>query len=307
MINIYYRSVKEAKAAVIGNFRHGSWIDVCDPAENEIEKIVELFGVDKSLLSDALDQFEVPRLEMENGITYVYTRVPEKRENEIITMPLLIAIGKDFILTLSKGKFNFLEDFINGKKTVYTTEKIQFFLKLFFAVNERYNFFLHDINKRLRTIKIRLERIDTEDIVQFVEFERTLNDFLSALVPTNSVLQKLLIGRHIELYSKDKDLIEDLFLGNGQLIEMSKSTLKNVINIRDTYSNIMTHNLNRTMRILTSLTILLTIPTMIFSFFGMNVNLPYSSHQFSYLAVVCFTLLISLILIILFIKNRWLR
>jgi magnesium transporter len=95
--------------------------------------------------------------------------------------------------------------------------------------------------------------------------------------------------------------VEDIFLSNGQLIETVRSTLRYVVNIRDAYSNIMTHDLNRVMKILTALTIILTIPTMIFSFYGMNVNLP----DFSYFGISIFTLVVSAFVFLIFLKKRW--
>ncbi|MFH1426909.1 MAG: magnesium transporter CorA family protein [Patescibacteria group bacterium] len=306
MINIYHRAIKQAELRKIDNFQVGSWIEVFDPGEEEIKKIVKMLKVEEDLLIDALDPFEVPRLEQEAGVTYVFTQVPEKRENEIITFPLLIVIGKNFVLTVSKEKFSFLDSIKGLAGNIYTTQKTKFFLQIFSSINYQYNNFLIEINKGLRGIKIRLEKVGNKDIVQFVDFERILNDFISALVPTNSVLQKLLSGKHIAMFEEDKDLVEDLFLDNGQLIEMSKSTLKHVVNIRDAYSNIMTHSLNRIVKILTALTIILTVPTMIFSFFGMNVNLPYASSGFSYLIILGFTLFTSLFIFIIFARNRWL-
>ncbi|MEI7620740.1 MAG: magnesium transporter CorA family protein, partial [Candidatus Falkowbacteria bacterium] len=233
-------------------------------------------------------------------------RVPEKVNNNIITVPLLIAVGRDFVLTVSSRKCSLLNDFISGKVDFYTTQKTKFFLQLFFAINEKYNNFLVDMNKRLRNIKVRLERVDAKDLVQFVDFEQVLNDFLSALVPTDSILQKVLTGRYIELYEKDKDLIEDISLGNTQLIEVTKSSLRYAVNIRDTYSNIATHDLNRIMKILTVLTILLTIPNVIFGFFGMNVLIPNMDLSHSYLWIIGSTVVLLITLLFVFIKKKWL-
>lgn len=304
MYNIYFRSVKELKLNKIDTIRVGSWINVCNPSQEEIEIIVKDTKIDKSLILDALDQYEVPRVEQKRGIIYVFARYPEEKKGEITTSPLLIAIGKDFVLTLSKEACSFLDFFISNDKKLYTTQKIKFFLMIFFAINKEYNNILININKKIRSIKFRLEKISKSDIVQFIDFEKVLNDFLSALEPIKPVLQNLLNGRHLDLYEEDKNLIEDLFFGNNQLIEMSKSTLRHVVNIRDAYSNILTHDLNRVIKVLTVMTIILTIPTMIFSFFGMNVRLPFSDSHFGTLGIILFTVAASYLLYLL-IKKRW--
>lgn len=300
MIKIFHRAVKN-KLSELKEFKVGAWIDVTDPTENEIEEVVKMLGVDESLLRDALDPFEVPRLESEENITYVFARVPKINNNEMLTVSFLLAIGKNFVLTFSRAECKFLDDIRLGKKPVHTTQKTKFFMQVFSLINVAYSGHLIATNKKIRAMKIRLERINNQDIIQFVDIEHVLNDFLSALSPINSVLQKLLDGKHIVLYEEDEDLVEDLLLGNGQLIETTKSTLRHVTNIRNAYSNIMTHDLNRVMKILTALTIILTIPTMIFSFYGMNVSLPSSS----YFGVTIFTIFISFIVFMVFLKKRW--
>jgi len=306
MINIYYRSIKEAKISALERFKVGSWVDVSEPTEEDLENLEKMLGVEESLLKDALDPYEVPRLEQENGMTYVFTRVPERQDKEIVTVPILIVLGENFILTVARKKIDFLERFANGEAEIFTTQKTKFFLEIFSSINRRYNLFLIDIGKGIRRLKIKLEKMTSKDLIYFVDFERTLNDFLSSLIPTGSVLQKILDGRSISLYEEDRDLIEDIFLGNGQMVEMAKSTLRHVVNIRSTYSNIITQDLNRVIKILTSLTILLTIPTMIFSFYGMNVDLPYAGHPYSYGFIILITFAIAFSLLVLFRKNRWL-
>jgi len=305
MVNIFYKTKQEDKLSLLNKFKPGSLVVLSDPKEEEIDQIVSMLKVEKSLVTDSLDQYEMPRLEVEDGVIYIYVRVPERVNGDIITFPLLIAIGADFILTVSEQKCNLLNNFISGRTVFHPSERMEFILKLFLALNEKYHFFLIDINKRLRGIKLRLKKIDVKDIIQFVDFEQVLNDFLSSLVPLNSVFQKILSGRYINLREDDKDLAEDIVLGNSQLIELSKSYLRYAVNIKDTHSNIATHELNRVIKILTVLTILLSMSNMVFSFFGMNVPMPFFQNSHAYL-VIFFTTFSSLgILSIILIKKHW--
>lgn len=306
MINIFSRTNNIDKLETLDKFRESSWVNLSEPSDEEIDEVVEMLGVDKGLLMDALDIYEMPRLEIEEGIAYIYVRVPEKKNDYISTRPLLIAIGPNFILTACSKKCGVLDNYISGKKEISTNSKTNFFLQLFFDINTKYNSYLIDINKRLRSIKVRLEHVDAKDLVQFVDFEQVLNDFLSAFIPTDAMLQKILTGRYLDIGEEDQDLLEDISLGNKQLVELSKSSLRYTINIRDTYSNIATHNLNRIMKILTVLTILLTVPNVIFGFFGMNVSIVNndSAHAFIYIIISTFFLL--LLLLYIFIKEKWL-
>lgn len=305
MMKIYYRSVKEARLHTLDTFKAGTWINVYDPDEQDLKKIEKMLHVDKGLLHDALDPYEVPRLEREGGITYVFARVPKKDHNEIMTVPILVVVGDKFLLTISKERLDFLDDIINKRNDIFTTQKAKLFLEIFSSINRQYDLFIIGIGRSIRSLKVRLEKMSNKDLLYFVEFEKTLNDFLSSLTPTDSVLRKIIDGKSVVFYEEDRELIEDIFLGNGQMIEMTKSTLRHVVNIRSTYSNIITQELNRVMKILTSLTILLTIPTMIFSFYGMNVNLPHT-HPSSYIFILILTVFVALSIFMLFKKNRWL-
>jgi len=155
-------------------------------------------------------------------------------------------------------------------------------LQIFSRINQVYNKFLTDISKNVRSVSVKLEKIENKDVIRFVNFEIILNDFLTALNPINNLLQDLLSGKFLKLYEKDKDLIEDLSLGTGQLIERCRADLKTIVNIRESYSTIITNNLNRVIKLLTALTIILTIPTIIASIYGMNVRLPLADNPLAF-------------------------
>ncbi len=305
MIKIYYRPIKKKELKVLPEFKVGSWVFAEDPTEKEIDELVETFGVEKDLIEDALDPYEVPRVEEEDGTTYVYTRVPFRDKTGLTTLPVLIAVGDGFVLTVAKKHLNFLDRFINNKVDFYTTQKTKLFLQLFFSINEKYANMVTDISRNVRSIRVRVEKVSNKDIVRFIDYETILNDFISALIPTNTILQNLLKGGYFTLYEEDEDLVEDLMLSTGQLTEMSKANLRHITNIRDSYSTIMSNELNRVIKLLTSLTIIFTIPTMVASFFGMNVGIPFANSPIAFFSIFLFTLVISVLLLVVFIRNRW--
>ena len=245
-------------------------------------------------------------MEIEDNVKYIFTRVPYSEDQQTLTAPLLIAVGKDFLITVSQKTLPFLTKFSSGALDFNTTQKTKLFLQIFFQIISTYNTSLTDISRRIRQMSIRLEKIGNKDIVQFVTFEGILNDFLAALVPTNTILKNLLSGKFLKLYEDDKDLTEDLFLSSGQIIESCRANLKNIVNIRESYSTIMTNNLNRVIKLLTALTIILTVPTIIASFYGMNVPLPFADSPLAFFWTVGATIIISTFLLVVFIKNRWL-
>lgn len=306
MISIYYKNVKENVLHTLEEFKIGSWIAVHAPTEDDISYLVKTFSLDEGLLRDATDFYEVPRVEVDANVTYIYARYPYSEDDRILTAPVLIAIGEDFFITVTSHTFPIQDRFLNGEIEFFTTQKTKLFLQFFFQINSGYSSLLNNINRRIRAMSITLERIANKDIIQFVTFENILNDFISALVPTSTMLQNLLSGKFLRLYKNDQDLIEDLFLNNGQLVEMCNSNLKTIVNIRESYSTIMTNNLNRVIRRLTALTVLFMVPNIISGYFGMNVPLPHADSPLAFSALLAFTFATSLVLVLVFYKNRWL-
>lgn len=307
MIEIYHKSIKEKvfKILDIKSFKNGSWIYAENIDDEELEELAEKFSLDPGLLKDAGDPYEVPRSETKGGILYIFTRVPYSAEGgQIMTTPLLLAVGANFLVTISQIHLPFLKKLIKSEH-FFTTQKTNLFLQIFSQINSTYNEFLTSINKQVRGTGVKLSKITNADIIRFVSYEEILNDFLSALVPTNTILGYILSGKSLELYPQDKDLIEDLFLSNGQLIEICRNNLKNIVNIRGAYSTIMANDLNRVIKLLTSLTIILTVPMIVSSFYGMNIRLPFAQSPFVFLGIIIFVAMISGILVYLFIRNRW--
>ena len=141
---------------------------------------------------------------------------------------------------------------------------------------------------------------------RLVDYEHTLNDMISALIPTNNWLQTITDGNYMQLYNEDVEMMEDLMIANSQLVDSARSLLKTIQNIRSATEAILTNNLNATIHTLTIITILLTIPTIISSLYGMNVGLPLMNHPFAFWMVLLFIGLIVLGVGYYFHKNRWL-
>lgn len=306
MIKIYQKKINDSSINEISEFRAGSWIRAYDVSEQEMHELEKIFKVNSNILRDALDPYEVPRLETDSGIVYIFTRTPQKLEEKIITLPLLIIIGPDFVMTVSKSKNIILDKFLNNELEFTTTQKTQLVLKFLSEIIKNYNGFLTGISRSVRETSDKFTRVNDKIIISFVGMEEVLNDFLLGLTHTNPALQNIISGKLIKLYDQDKELMEDLVLNSNQLIELCKSTLKNIVNVREAYSTVATNELNRVIKLFTSLTVILTIPTIIASLYGMNVALPLSQHHNAFWLVVLGTGGIVSIISFIFIRNRWL-
>lgn len=309
MIGIFQRTVRDEKIKAIEEFRSGSWIYVESPSDEEVAELARDFSLSADLLRDGTDPYEVPRMETEGGAIYLFARTPYKGDDEVTTVPLLIVIGADFFITLSKERHPFFRKMVSGGADFHTSQKTAMLTLVFSEILSLYNESLTSIRRQVRIASGRVEDISNNDISKFLLFEGVINDFLAALIPTNAILSNLLSGKApkelIKLYDADHDLIEDLFLGSAQTIELSKSSLKTIVNIREAYSTIMTNNLNRTMKLLTALTVILTIPTFISGFFGMNVRVPLADFSYGFWAIVFFSIVVSGATLYFFLKKKW--
>ena len=293
MITYYQKTVTTKRLKVVSEFKVGCWVYIEEPTEEEFLALETQLKLDRGLLTDAIDPYEVPRVEVDAGITYIFTRIPFEEEGKIYTAPVLLGLAESFVFTVSGKKLAFFERFIDGSIEFNTTQKIRFLLQMLAEVDSAYARFITLINKQVRRASSRLSKtIDNRDIIRFVRFESILNDLLDALIPTNSALAKLLSGKFLTLREEDKEFAEDVYLSNGQLVELCRSNLRTIVNVRDAYSTIMTNNLNSVIKLLTALTIIFMLPNIIVGAYGMNVPIPFQSspHAFWIIMVMSITI-----------------
>ena len=306
MITIYQKTIKDKRFKKLKTHRVGSWVMVENPTEEELVEISKKLSLKESLLRDAVDFNEVPRVEVEkNGDVYIFTQVPYGDGAKAFTAPLLIVVASNWIVTVSQREFPFKINTLNKKLEFTTTQKVKLLLQLLTEINSAYNTSMTTINRKVRSLGVNLEKVTNKDIAQFVSYETVLNDFLSNLIPMNQALNRLLLGKIVQLYENDEELVEDLALASGQLIEVAKASLKAIVNIREAYTTIVTNNLNKVIKLLTALTIILTVPTIVASLYGMNVTLPGADSPDAFFWILGGTGLTMAVLLAIFVKNRW--
>ncbi len=306
MITTFYRSTKDEELLTTEEPVLGVWVHAEDANDGERALIAERYGFDSSLLKDASDPFEVPRFEIEDGISYFFTRYPQTQDGEVTTVPVLIAVAESAVVTVTLGHATMFEPFTSGKTLVFTTQKTRLFLQFSHALMLAYTRHLTELAREVQRCRAEFRTIRNRDMVRFVTIENTLNEVLGALVPTGEALRTILSGKYLATHEGDRDEIEDLLLANGQLVESAKGTLKTIQNIRNSYSVILTNNLNQTIKFLTSLTIIMTIPTIVSSLYGMNIGLPFERHPLAFWGILLVILLAMLCFAWVFSKKEWL-
>lgn len=301
----YLRSTSRQLAITVqDDLKAGTWVRSDRPNEAERQALVAL-GVDEDILLDTLDPHEVPRVETDDGWTYFITRLPDTDDEfNDFTTPILFAIGSEHIVTVSRDSLGRLwQPFIDRTKAP-TTQKTRFFMLMMEAIVQQYQTRVARINRQMRAATDDVRNLRSRDIATLTEYERKLNDYLDALMPTNTAVEKLLSGRLLPLYEDDRDLVEDLSIDLEQLMGRCKSLLRTITNIRDSYRAVIDTQLNETVRILTVITLALTIPTMMAGLYGMNVELPGEHWPYMFWLVIGVSALSAISLSFYFLKKR---
>lgn len=307
MITYYFKTVKDEALQEYKDPRPGVWVDVINPTAEELDRLALDFGLERGILTDATDFFEVPRFERSGSAAYFFTRyLLDGDEEHADTAPILIVVGESFVLTLVIAEAAFLTQFRTGTKMVVTTQKTKLFLELMTSIAEEYALELTRIRRGVNRMRAELRNIRNRNIERLVEYENAINDIVDALVPTNAWLTKVLTGNYLQLFKEDVALVEDLTIANNQLVGSGTSLIKAIQNIRTAHESILTNNLNMTIRMLAAFTIILTIPMTISSLYGMNVDLPLSGNRFAFWFIVAFIAVSMVVVWWYFSRKKWL-
>lgn len=274
MLQYYKSTIQNPQIEKRKTLQPGSWVR-CEKPTEEDKLTLEQQGIDIDILHDALDPHEVPRFEHNGKQIYFITRLPDTDDDfNDFTTPILFVIEDGLLTTVSRDSLGRLwQPFIESAGTS-TTQRTKLFILMMEAIVAQYQTRVSSINRQMRSVTDDITVLRPKDISTLVEYERKLNDYLDALIPTNTAVEQLLGGKQLQLYDDDVDLVEDLSIALEQLMARCKSLLRTITNVRDSFRAVMDTRLNETIRLLTVITLALTIPTMMAGLYGMNVDLP---------------------------------
>ena len=303
LLKIYNTNVKTNEFEEIKEFKKGSWINLVNPSEMEIKKVCESINIQEEFIRDALDFEEKARIDKEedDNTTLFVVDVPiveKTEENEIYTtMPLgMIVVRDDFFLTVSLRKNKIIESFEKRKiKNFQTYKKTRFIFQILYLNSSYYLNYLKQINKETEIAEYILKNsMKNKELLKLLSLEKSLVYFTTSLKSNELVMEKTLRGKIVKLYEEDEEILEDAITENRQAIEMAQ-IYSNILNgTMDAYASIISNNLNGVMKFLTSVTIILAVPTMISSFWGMNVNLPFQSSPIGFLIMLLIAIIMTL-------------
>lgn len=313
MLKVYKTTQVEKKIKKIKRIVTDSWIELTSPTNDEIDKVVEKTNVDKDLILKMLDDEERPRVEQSGNAILIVIDTPyleHDESNNYKTYPLgIIITDNNYVITITSKRLNLLNDFKKNKvKNFRTAKKTRFLIQILLKTA---NYYLRDLKKIYanidKTEQILKKSTENKELITLLEIEKTLVYFITSLKANDTVLEKLSKGTMLPLYEGDLDLLEDATIENKQAIEMSTIYRDILSSITDTYANIVSNNLNYIMKFLAGATIVLSIPTMISSFLGMNVPLgSISNYDNAFIMILLVSVVISIVVAIILKKKNML-
>ena len=290
----------------------GCWIALTNPTASEIIDIADAYQIDPDHLRAPLDEEERSRIEVEDDYTLILVDIPSIEERNgkdwFVTIPLAIITTKDVLITGCLEETPVLTSFMDGRvRDFHTFMKTRFILQILYKNATQFLQYLRIIDKKSEVIERKLHQSQkNEELIELLELEKSLVYFTTSLRSNEVVLEKLLRIEKIKKYPEDTDLLEDVIVENKQAIEMANIYSGILSGTMDAFASVISNNLNIVMKFLATVTIVLSIPTMIASFYGMNVNshgMPFADSPYGFAIVLGLTLLLSLFVAYIFNKK----
>ena len=271
---------------------NGAWINIVAPTPYELKVVGNLTEVEPDFLRSALDDEERSHIDIEDDSVMILTNVPVIREEGgYDTLPLAIIVTEEYIITVCLEETPVLSYFNEKNARFFRTfKKTRFLFQILYRSATFYLSYLRQISKQSDEIERNLRHsMKNQEILKLLELQKSLTFFNASLRSNGAVLDKLMRLRTnstmqpmLKYYEEDEDLLEDVIIENKQAKEMVEMYSKILARLADTFSSIISNNLNQVMKFLAAVTILLAIPTVISSFFGMNVPVPMSESTWAF-------------------------
>ena len=299
MIN-YYKNVN-GKIVSAETAEPGCWISVVNPTETEISELEDM-SIERDYIRASLDEEEPSRIESDNGVTLIVVDYPvAEQDNDpdrtllYSTTPMSIIITDKNVITVSAKENLVLDELSKGVvKGIQPNLKTRFVFTILLRIAARYLQYLKQINKISNYVEGQMYlSVKNKGLIQLQGLEKSLVYFSTSLKSNEAILEKLMKGRYLKLYEEDQDLLDDVLIEVKQAIEMTNIYSNILSGTLDTFANIISNNLNIIMKRMTTITIILTMPTIVFSFYGMNLGEAANGLP---LANIWFPLILSVVL-----------
>ena len=295
----------------IDELARDSWINVLDPSEDEIAYLCRELSIPQDFVMAVLDIDERARTDKEGDAVLILWRVPLFRGRSadipFTTIPFGVILANNVVITICKMENDIVQAVVNDQVSgLSVAKRNRFTLQLLLLTASRYLRYLRRINREVDRLEDELQlSMRNEELLELLKYQKSLVYFTTALKSNELMMERLQRSRLFEMYPDDGDLLDDVLTENRQAIEMVSIANDILSQMMDAFASIISNNLNVVMKFLTSVTIVLMLPTLVASFYGMNVSLPLqdSPYAFPFTLIVSFALSFAVVLV--FLKKDW--
>lgn len=293
------KTCQDGQLDTIPDFERNSWIHLSDPTREEIERVSLAVAIPVSMIKVALDPEEFAHIDIENGIYMAVLDVPViEKENEVYvfsTVPIGLIFTNDFFVSVCLKETSIIKDlWANRVKGIETRKQARLLLQIVQRAEFKYLQYLKRIDKTSNVVQQRLHQsVKNNELIDLLDIEKSLVYFSTSLSGNDRVLYKIQRTEDFKKYEEDIDLLEDVINDNKQAIEMCNIYRDILSGTMDAFASVISNNLNIIMKTLTILTLIMTIPQIISSLWGMNVDVPLGAHPFGFWFVLIGCILLS--------------
>ncbi len=308
MILTFRKTHQNDNLAEVSKLRQGDWVNVVAPNDEEIKALTTENQIPAEFIHAALDPKERSRFDTYKDWKLIIIRVPLKLEGKYHIIPVGVIVNKYNIFTVCAEASEVINYFLTTKMPgFYTSKRVRFLLYLIKIANKYFDKYVEELQELTTKTEHRLMHSQANsEVIAFLETQKTITYFHSALVNNGMLFEKITVNKKLNFYEEDKEIMEDMIIENKELSETVNIFMNNLNSTMDAYASVISNNLNITMKFLTSLTIILNLPNIITSFYGMNVKLPLANNPLAYLIIFFISLLLIAFSLYFFFKRRWL-
>lgn len=288
----------------------GAWVHLEKPTDDEVDFICRELTISEDMVRAALDDEERARIETEDENLLVVMDVPvaileDDGTYSYGTVPIGIVMTENVMVTVCTRPTGLMREFVNQRvRGFHTNKKARFTLQIMYMSSAKFLKYLRDIDKKTHALEQTITNSTSNNVLlQMMKVEKSLVYFSTALKSNEAVFERLMRVKAMKQYPEDSEILEDVIIENKQAIEMCNIYREILNGMMDAIESIISNNLNNRMKLLTAITIVLAVPTLFASLWGMNVSVPFQDNPFGFIITVILMLFVTIVVTIYMISN----
>src|SRR3954467_1846861 len=298
----YFKNINN-QTVEIDKPESGIWVNLVPPfKEEEFFELGEQLDIPIEFLRDSLDIDERPRYEVEDDVKFIVVKTPAENNSFndsdafYITIPICIILTNNHIVTVNSFDNGAIKKFLNTFQKRQPDKRNLMVLKIFEKVVSNFMDYLKEINQRRNLLEQKLYDTNcNEELLELVRIQKSLVYFVTGLRSNELLMMKLERTNFLSLNEDEREELSDLIVDNSQALEMANIYTNILSSTLDAFASIIANNQNEVLKRLTTLTLILTVPTLIASIYGMNTPIPYKNSPFTFWIPVLIAFIILMV------------